>query len=1166
MRKKILFLSITAFCCCTLSFSQTLVSQGKEAWASSEIGGGGRASYGNDGLANTRWESIQGEGADPSWWAVDLGKEYYVSCVEIDWERACAKEYKIQISNDRNFTTFTDIAEITDAPNDNHTETVATDLNIKGRYLRVFGISRHTGYGYSFYECRVYGREQLIPCSIKLIAPYVQYMKVRLTPADLNGIGELIIQNKDEIVDLEYNTGSPLKIDLLDFRGDFFVCFWALKQGSQTDTIRGESFNAVVYDGMEINVELTPKLVFGDPLPVADAGRNITIYAPLDNVELDGSKSQDREGGGIAGYLWTQVSGPNQAVLYTPNQAKTIAGGLMPGDYKFKLTVTNEKGLTGDDHVVVSVLPPEQIDFNLTVPPDKAMITDTRKPVLTWEACTDATKYEIFVNITRDDYEWYASGNLLDRFTKVGESTTESFTLPINLVDRWTYKWYVVASTPSGAKFSNRQQFGLYIPVPETEDDGVAIIYKDGYGCRDMNKNGTIEPFEDWHLTPEERLADLMSRLTTEEKVRQLFYEGKKVPTEGFHFNSGDISDLKRTQMAAARNTRMGIPVAFLGDNVHGFKTAYPTEIGLAAMRDMDMVYQCGNMQRIEHKYGGHTGSLSPIAEVGTKVLYPRFQEGCGENADDAAAMIRALVCGMQGGPELNPQSMLVTVKHWPSQGAGGEGPTQYDEVTIKYHIKPWFAAVEANAASVMPGYGSSPFLDPSGKGACSSKKTIDYLRKEIGFEGFIVTDWLPSGTSVSVESIDAGIDVMGGSGMDHYYYDEYIEPYTVLEDLVAAVGLERINEAASRVLNAKIRLGMFENPYSDPTYVWQTKDHHEIALNAARKSITLLMNHDGILPLDLKVNDEIVVGGPDYLLTSKPADPHVIWHTSYYDNPLVKSHLKAIEDRANVAGIKVFQDNSPNPKVAIVFIGEKSYTHGTEWDDKNPDIPEEQLDVIRGFKARDIKVVTVVISPRPYVLTSVAELSDALLLIYRGGNGIFQAVAECLFGDFEPKGKLPYQLPRAQSQIGTDQINNQIEKWDLPYDLGASAFERQAIRGYIDQDLLVPPIYGDPLFQYGFGMNGFLNKPTDITLNKEEKSRISISPNPFSSRFTVNLSDKNEYNKLTVFDLTGKMIAEKPVVSTTISFDLSDYPSGIYLLKAIGNAGVETAKIIKRQ
>ena len=1178
--KKLLFLCIVLMGGYGISFSQTMISRGKEAWASTEGGANRKASCGVDGLTTTRWESAS---SDPQWWAVDLGKEYYVPCVAIDWETAASKEYKIQLSNDRNFATYTDIGHRVDMPaasGGHRIDSTRTDLNTKGRYLRIYSISRNTGYGHSFYDCRVYGQEQVTSTKIKLNVPYVQYMVVRLTPAALDGTNEIIVQNKAEVYNLDYNVGSALKIEMTFFTGSFYVDFWAYKQGSTTEKIKsniidGIPFSATVYDNMEVNVELTPKPPIEGP-PIAFAGLNRTIYAPQNSVELDGTGSSD-SGGTIVKYQWTQLSGPNTAVLATPGQAKTTAGGLILGDYRFKLTVTNDKGKTGEDNVVISVLPPEVVDFTLTYPIDKAMVWDKRRPVFTWNACAGATKYEVFVNVTRTDYVWYASGNLLDRYTKVGESTTNSFTMPYDLVDRWTYKWYVVATTPSGGKYSDKQQFGLYIPVLEQENDGVALVTKGGYQCRDMNKNGTIEPFEDWHLSPEARLADLMSRLTDNEKARQLFYEGRKVLEEGFQFNSGNISELKTNQMNTARNAPMGIPLASLGDNTHGFKTAYPTGIGMAAMRDPDMVYLLGDMQRVEHRNAGHTGTLGPIAEVGTKALYPRYQEGCGDDAEEGAAMIRAMVCGMQGGPELNPQSMLVTVKHWPSQGAGGEGPTQYDAVTIKWHMKPWIAAVEANAASVMPGYGSSPFLDPSGKSACDSKPTIDYLRKEIGFKGFVVTDWLPAGTNISVTSIGAGCDVMGGAGMEG-------GTGTDLTGLIAGIGMPRLNEAAARVLDVKIRMGMFENPYAGLSISSAFKDeaqrqeHYNLVVKAARKSITLLKNKDEVLPLKLKANDELIVSGPkndngrSYLIDppARPDNPHLIWHTVYSDNSLDKYHYGAIVDRAAKNGVKVYMDNAANAKVAVVVIGEKSYTHGQEWGtaaDKQIDVPEEQMQLIRDYKAKGLKVVTVVISPRPYVLTEAAEISDALMLVYRGGNGMSQATAECIFGDFEPTGKLPYQLPRSKSQVGTDDLKDQKEKWDLPYDMGATEFERQQIRNLIDQDAFVPPIYGDPLFQFGAGMQGFKEPKIETNISEVKKAAeagVTVYPNPFTDRFTVKLSGE-EYSRIKLYDLNGKVIEERPVYSTTHLFDLSGYPSGIYFLKAIGKNSVETIKVIRR-
>ncbi|HWB59083.1 MAG TPA: glycoside hydrolase family 3 N-terminal domain-containing protein, partial [Chthoniobacteraceae bacterium] len=819
---------------------------------------------------------------------------------------------------------------------------------------------------------------QATDAPIKIEVPYVQYLKLKLDPPDLNNNSELTIQNTDKVIDLKYADGTQVTVSLLDFRGDYDL-------NLSTDSASGVPLKFTAHSGIVIHVKLTAKAKMANVPPVADAGANQEILLPADSASLDGSKSQASEGT-ITSYKWAQVSGPATATIADASSAKTAVSGLKIGDYKFRLTIADKSGTATDD-VEISVKTPAKVDFQLLKPAAGTLETTTRKPTFTWDACPGATKYELYLNITRTDYDWYASGNLLDRYTKVGETAETSFTLKDDLVDRWTYKWYVVATTPGGPKYSNKLQFGVYLPVITQEQDGIPIVN----GCRDLNKDGTIEPYEDWHLPPEKRVDDLMGRLTLEEKVAQLFYgaEGKdeKDKANGFSFSYGVENGMRDTQHSAAK-TRMGIPVAFLGDKIHGWKTIYPTELGMAAMRDMDLVYQCGNMQRVEEKSFGFTGALCPLAEVDTKVLYPRFQEGCGENAEEAAALVRALVCGMQGGPEPNPHSMMITVKHWPSQGAGGEDALQYDAVTIKYHMKPWIAAVDDNATSVMPGYNHAPFLDPSNKGANASKLIIDYLRKNINFKGFIVTDWLAANTNQSIESLGAGVDVMGGSPSSK----------TDPQALEQAIGIDRINEACRRVLDIKFRLGMFENPYGDPTCTWTKEDHHALALKAAEKSVTLLKN-DGVLPLKLQSGDEVAVGGPRATWPIKDKDPNVIWQSIYYDDPQAKTYLQAITERGAKDGIKV-SANGTAPKVAVVVIGEQSYTHGTEWKDKDPNIPADQLGIIQKFHDAGVKVITVVISPRPYILAPVVQNSDAVMLVYRGGTGIGQATAACIFGD----------------------------------------------------------------------------------------------------------------------------------------------------------------------
>ena len=1130
MKKMLLFLAL----CLQAQLSYGQVS----AWAST-VNGGNTAANAIDASLTTRWESVHG--SDNEWFAVDLGKELYVYTVNINWENAYGKAYKIQISSDRTFATYTEIASVTDG--NGKLDTVLTNNTVKGRYVRLQGITRAMGYGYSIFDFKVSGTETLSSVAVTLDVPYVQYMKLKVTPTDLNGNSEIIVQNTTQQVSLSFNEYSPISLDLMEFRGDFYFDLWAYKKGSTTEKVTGVPFSMTAYNGMVVHVLLTPKPSVPQ-FPVADTGLDQIIYLPQNSIVIDGTKSQDPDGT-IVTYKWIQKSGPTTATLTNATTSKLTASNLSMGSYNFSLTVTDNDGMTGTDEVVASVNAPEQIDFQLTNPADKSMITTTRKPTLTWDACPGATNYEVYLNITRNDYEWYASGNLLDRYTKVGVTATNSFVVPIDLVDRWTYKWYVVATTPNGNKYSNKTQFGLYIPFLETQSDGISIVN----GCRDMNKNGIIEPFEDWHLTPELRLNDIMSRLTEEEKFCQLFYgaEGNDVasPMAGFSFSYGVENGMRDTQYACSK-TRMGIPTAFSGDKANGWKTPFPSQIGLAAMRDMNLVYQCGNMQRIEQKSVGFTGLLCPLAEVNTKVLYPRIQEGSGENADDAAAIIRALVCGMQGGPEINPHSMMTTVKHWASQGAGGESVLQYDAVTIKYHMKPWIAAVEANACSAMPGYNTCKFLDPD-NGANTSKKGIDYLRNTIQWKGFVVTDWLAANTAQSIASLGAGVDVMGGSPSTP----------TNRTALIAAIGIDRINESCRRILDVKIRLGMFENPYADPTCTYIKADNHSIALKAAKKCITLLKNN-GVLPLKLTSGNEVAVAGPRATWAGQNNDPNVIWQSIYYDDPLVKNHFQAITERGGKNGLT--QGIGTNPKVAVVVIGEQSYTHGTEWADKNPNIPADQLSIIQGFHDKGVKVITVINSPRPYVLTDLLDISDAILLIYRGGTGIGEATAGLIFGDYLPTGRTPFQLPRSLAQLGADNVNNMVEKWDLPYDIGANASERSLIRGYIDRGEAVPPIFGDPLFQYGYGLQDFgttdTTPSTDFNLTAPaNNSSFNIGNIPFSWQASTDAESNIKYYELYIDN-----VKKVEVNGTTYTYPLFDSGTHTWFVKAVNGAGVVKA------
>ena len=731
--------------------------------------------------------------------------------------------------------------------------------------------------------------------------------------------------------------------------------------------------------------------------------------------------------------------------------------------------------------------------FGLTAPDDAAMITTTRTPALSWSAVAGATKFEVWINITRTDYNWADPRPLIDRFTKVAEVTTTTYTT-LSLPDRWTYKWFVKAVTGTTTTNSGVRKFSVYLPTIETTADGVEIVN----GCRDLNKNGTIEPYEDWHNSPDKRADDLMGRLSKEEKALQLFYNAKSKPDAGWQMGPLGGNDPNNFQIASAK-TKWGIPHISAGDTMHGYGNTYPTEIGLAATRDLDIAFKVTDMQRKEQVTKGERGLLGPLAEVGTKAIYPRVQEGGGEDADLVAALVRAMVAGLQGGPEVNPAGLMAMEKHWPGEGAGGEGIIVYDAVTIKYHMRPWRAAIDTDTGSIMPGYAGSRFLSPEGGGAGDAPKILAYLKTTMGYGGVVTTDWLPN--SAWVNSINAGSDVNGGGDAT-----DALGPAAV----AAGCSDARINDAARRVLLLKFKLGIFENPYGDPSgynALAGQASSKALVKQAAAEGLTLLKN-DGTLPVKLGAGKTLAIVGP----RAKDGASCCIW-TSGFHGGTSGTFFGALQAKATAAGMTVVDGTTAapaaKPDLVVAFIGEPSYTHRWAWmlhtsdDAKLPggdcapiSLPSDQVNLVKSYKDLGVPVVSVIVLPRPMVLDDVIGMSNSFVVVYRSGDGAGPAAADLLFGASTPRGRLPFQLPATPQQIAKnvyqdvkgerfgagvtfryvvlDGEKDAAELWDVPFDLGATDAERTEIKGLIDQGKPVEPKYGQPLFQYGAGMQGW--------------------------------------------------------------------------------------------
>jgi hypothetical protein len=415
--------------------------------------------------------------------------------------------------------------------------------------------------------------------------------------------------------------------------------------------------------------------------------------------------------------------------------------------------------------------------------------------------------------------------------------------------------------------------------------------------------------------------------------------------------------------------------------------------------------------------------------------------------------------------------------------------------------MRPWRAAIDTGTGSIMPGYAGSRFLSPEGGGAGDAPKILAYLRSPMGYKGVVTTDWLPS--SAWVNSVNAGSDVNGGGDA------------TMAEGPAAvAAGCSdaRVNEAARRVLLLKLKLGIFENPYGDANgynALAGQASSKALVKQAAAEGLTLLKN-DGSLPFKLGAGKTLLIVGP----RATDGASCCIW-TSGFHGGTAGTFFGALQAKATAAGVTVVDGTkltappATKPDMVVAFIGEPSYTHRWYWmlhtadDAKLPggdcapiSLPSDQVNLITSYKDLGVPVVSVIVLPRPMVLDDVIGMSNAFVVAYRSGDGAGPAAADVLFGAFTPRGRLPFQLPATPQQISktvyenikgdrfaagvtfryvvADAEKDAAEAWDVPFDMGATDAERAEIRALIGAGNRVEAKYGQPLFQYGAGMQSW--------------------------------------------------------------------------------------------
>lgn len=598
-------------------------------------------------------------------------------------------------------------------------------------------------------------------------------------------------------------------------------------------------------------------------------------------------------------------------------------------------------------------------------------------------------------------------------------------------------------------------------------------------------------PYRNPHLSIEQRVDDLLGRMTLEEKVAQTLSiwpemqhgftdaKGNFAPPAAaalLHHGMGQISRASAgkdpssnaefsnaIQKYLVEHTRLGIPAIIHEEALHGMMaqgaTSFPQAIALSSTWDTDLVEKVFAAATAEVRARGGHQVLAPVLGPARDPRWGRTEETYGEDPYHNARIGEACIRGFQGaGPEVDNRHVIATAKHFAvhSQPEGGENcaPGNYSERVVRENFLPPFEAAikKAGALSVMASYN-----EVDGIPSHSSHWLLErILRQEWGFQGYVVSDYFGVRQLITLhhvadtpeeaakKALEAGVDVELPSG----------DCYKTLGDQIriGRIAEATLDQAVARTLRAKFMLGLFENPYVDPAYAAQISnnpDHRKLALQAAQEAIILLKNENNLLPLGRSKIKSIAVIGPNagicilgeysgqppqavsilegirnkvgstirvqYAEGCKITKNPTGWNDDKVELPSVASDEREIAEAVRAA---------KECDVALVVIGGNEQTSREAWskthlgDRASLDLIGRQNDLLKAVLATGKPTVVFLINGRPLAIDYVAEHVPAILEGWYLGEETGNAVADVIFGDTNPSGKLPISIPRSVGQL----------------------------------------------------------------------------------------------------------------------------------------------------
>ncbi|GEM48737.1 glycoside hydrolase family 3 protein [Deinococcus cellulosilyticus] len=578
-------------------------------------------------------------------------------------------------------------------------------------------------------------------------------------------------------------------------------------------------------------------------------------------------------------------------------------------------------------------------------------------------------------------------------------------------------------------------------------------------------------PYLDPKLPVEERVKDLLSRMTLEDKVGQMtqaergniknlddigFYGfgsilsgGGSVPGENTPEGWANMIDAFQRK---ALEAPLKIPMLYGIDAVHGHNNVYgatifPHNLGLGATRNPELVRKIGQATAAEVYATGIRWNFAPCVCVARDERWGRTYESYGEDPEIATAMT-TIIEGMQG--DYGKGTVLATAKHFVADGGTlldssttgnyslDQGDARITEEELrKVHLPPYKAAIEKGVGSVMASFSSWNGL----KLHAHKYLLTDVLKNELGFKGFVISDWAgidqisPDPARNVREAINAGVDMV----MEPNNYARFVDNLTA-EIKNGNIPMSRIDDAVSRILTQKFKLGLFEQPFTDRSYFDQlgSQEHRDLARQAVRESLVLLKN-EGVLPIKKDTPKILVAGSNADDIGNQAGGWTISWQGKSGDIIPGTTILQGIKNTVS-ANTKVDYVKWPEADEAkgydfgVVVVGERPYAEG-QGDKMDLGLGDGDRRAIQNVCSA-MKCVVVVVSGRPMILTDDLPRMNALVAAWLPGSE-GQGVADVLFGDHNFTGKLPITWPRSMDQ--------------LPINVGDAKY--------------------DPLFAYGFGL-----------------------------------------------------------------------------------------------